>query len=181
MNLPNKLTIARVILAPLAFIFILFPIGGEVMARIIAAVLFVLISLTDMLDGKIARKYNLITNFGKFLDPLADKLLVCSAMICLVDLRLIPSWVVIIIIAREFIISGFRLVASDNGIVIAASYWGKFKTTFQMIMVIVLILNIKTTLFYYIGNILIVIATALTIISLIDYIIKNKNVLKEQK
>ena len=123
----------------------------------------------------------MVTNFGKFMDPLADKLLVCSAMICLVDLRLIPSWVVIIIIAREFIISGFRLVASDNGIVIAASYWGKFKTTFQMIMVIVLILNIKTTLFYYIGNILIVIATALTIISLIDYIIKNKNVLKEQK
>ena len=123
----------------------------------------------------------MVTNFGKFMDPLADKLLVCSAMICLVDLRLIPSWVVIIIIAREFIISGFRLVASDNGIVIAACYWGKFKTTFQMIMVIVLILNIKTTLFYYIGNILIVIATALTIISLIDYIIKNKNVLKEQK
>lgn len=180
MNLPNKLTIFRIILIPFFVFFLLAPCF-EGYGNYIAVAIFIVASLTDLLDGKIARKYNMVTNFGKFMDPLADKLLVCSAMICLVDLRLIPSWVVIIIIAREFIISGFRLVASDNGIVIAASYWGKFKTTFQMIMVIVLILNIKTTLFYYIGNILIVIATALTIISLIDYIIKNKNVLKEQK
>ena len=180
MNLPNKLTIFRIILIPFFVLFLLAPYF-EGYGNYIAVAIFIVASLTDLLDGKIARKYNMVTNFGKFMDPLADKLLVCSAMICLVDLRLIPSWVVIIIIAREFIISGFRLVASDNGIVIAASYWGKFKTTFQMIMVIVLILNIKTTLFYYIGNILIVIATALTIISLIDYIIKNKNVLKEQK
>ena len=180
MNLPNKLTIFRIILIPFFVFFLLAPYF-EGYCNYIAVAIFIVASLTDLLDGKIARKYNMVTNFGKFMDPLADKLLVCSAMICLVDLRLIPSWVVIIIIAREFIISGFRLVASDNGIVIAASYWGKFKTTFQMIMVIVLILNIKTTLFYYIGNILIVISTALTIISLIDYIIKNKNVLKEQK
>ena len=180
MNLPNKLTIFRIILIPFFVFFLLAPYF-EGYGNYIAVAIFIVASLTDLLDGKIARKYNMVTNFGKFMDPLADKLLVCSAMICLVDLRLIPSWVVIIIIAREFIISGFRLVASDNGIIIAASYWGKFKTTFQMIMVIVLILNIKTTLFYYIGNILIVIATALTIISLIDYIIKNKNVLKEQK
>lgn len=180
MNLPNKLTIFRIILIPFFVFFLLAPYF-EGYGNYIAVAIFIVASLTDLLDGKIARKYNMVTNFGKFMDPLADKLLVCSAMICLVDLRLIPSWVVIIIIAREFIISGFRLVASDNGIVIAASYWGKFKTTFQMIMVIVLILNIKTTLFYYIGNILIVIATTLTIISLIDYIIKNKNVLKEQK
>ena len=180
MNLPNKLTIFRIILIPFFVFFLLAPYF-EGYGNYIAVAIFIVASLTDLLDGKIARKYNMVTNFGKFMDPLADKLLVCSAMICLVDLRLLPSWVVIIIIAREFIISGFRLVASDNGIVIAASYWGKFKTTFQMIMVIVLILNIKTTLFYYIGNILIVIATALTIISLIDYIIKNKNVLKEQK
>ena len=180
MNLPNKLTIFRIILIPFFVFFLLAPYF-EGYGNYIAVAIFIVASLTDLLDGKIARKYNMVTNFGKFMDPLADKLLVCSAMICLVDLRLITSWVVIIIIAREFIISGFRLVASDNGIVIAASYWGKFKTTFQMIMVIVLILNIKTTLFYYIGNILIVIATALTIISLIDYIIKNKNVLKEQK
>ena len=180
MNLPNKLTIFRIILIPF-FVFFLIAPYFDGYGNYIAVAIFIVASLTDLLDGKIARKYNMVTNFGKFMDPLADKLLVCSAMICLVDLRLIPSWVVIIIIAREFIISGFRLVASDNGIVIAASYWGKFKTTFQMIMVIVLILNIKTTLFYYIGNILIVIATTLTIISLIDYIIKNKNVLKEQK
>ena len=99
-------------------------------------------SLTDLLDGKIARKYNLVTNFGKFMDPLADKLLVCSAMICLIQTGQLAAWIVVIIIAREFIISGFRLIASDNGVVIAASYWGKFKTTFQMLMVIVLILNV---------------------------------------
>ncbi|MEE1028752.1 MAG: CDP-diacylglycerol--glycerol-3-phosphate 3-phosphatidyltransferase, partial [Agathobacter sp.] len=133
------------------------------------------------LDGKIARKYNLVTNFGKFMDPLADKLLVCSAMICLTDLDLLPSWIVIIIIAREFIISGFRLIASDNGVVIAASYWGKFKTTFQMIMVIVLILNLPYAVFDIIATGLIYISLALTIISLIDYIVKNKSVLKEQK
>ena len=115
------------------------------------------------------------------MDPLADKLLVCSAMICLIDLDLLPSWIVIIIIAREFIISGFRLVASDNGVVIAASYWGKFKTTFQMIMVIVLILNLPYAVFDVIGTVLVYVSLALTIISLIDYIVKNKSVLKEQK
>ena len=125
----------------------------------------------------------LLTNFGKFMDPLADKLLVCSAMICLVDLKLIPVWVVLIIIAREFIISGFRLVASDNGIVIAASYWGKFKTTFQMLMVIVIIFNINLQLGWLniLGTILIYVALVLTVVSLIDYIAKNKDVLKDQK
>ena len=133
-----------------------------------------------MLDGKIARKYNLVTNFGKFMDPLADKLLVSSAMICLVEMGRLPAWIVIIIISREFIISGFRLIASDNGIVIAASYWGKFKTTFQMLMVIVLILNIQNTFFQVLGVILTYVALILTIVSLIDYIAKNKDVLKEQ-
>lgn len=180
MNLPNKLTIFRIILIPFFVFFLLAPYF-EGYGNYIAVAIFIVASLTDLLDGKIARKYNLVTNFGKFMDPLADKLLVCSAMICLIELDSIPSWVVIIIISREFIISGFRLVASDNGVVIAASYWGKFKTTFQMLMVIVLILNIKTPFFNYLGIILIVIATALTIISLIDYIIKNKDVLKEQK
>jgi CDP-diacylglycerol--glycerol-3-phosphate 3-phosphatidyltransferase len=141
----------------------------------------VIASITDFLDGKIARKYNLVTNFGKFMDPLADKLLVCSALICLIELSMIPAWVVIIIIAREFIISGFRLIASDNGVVIAASYWGKFKTTSQMIMVIVLLLNIPGPVFSVIGTVLIYLSLALTVISLIDYIIKNKDVLKEQK
>ena len=145
MNLPNKLTILRVILIPF-FVFFLISPFFDGYGNYIALAIFIIASLTDMADGKIARKYNLVTNFGKFMDPLADKLLVCSAMICLVDLKLIPVWVVLIIIAREFIISGFRLVASDNGIVIAASYWGKFKTTFQMLMVIVIIFNINLQL-----------------------------------
>ena len=180
MNLPNKLTILRVILIPF-FVFFLISPFFDGYGNYIALAIFIIASLTDMADGKIARKYNLVTNFGKFMDPLADKLLVCSAMICLVDLKLIPVWVVLIIIAREFIISGFRLVASDNGIVIAASYWGKFKTTFQMLMVIVLIIDIPNPVFDVIGTVLIYVALALTIISLIDYIVKNKDVLKDQK
>ena len=182
MNLPNKLTILRVILIPFFVVFMLFDITGAA-DKWIALVIFCVASLTDMLDGKIARKYNLVTNFGKFMDPLADKLLVCSAMICLVALKLMPVWVVLIIIAREFIISGFRLVASDNGIVIAASYWGKFKTTFQMPMVIVIIFNINLQLGWLniLGTILIYVALVLTVVSLIDYIAKNKDVLKDQK
>ena len=180
MNLPNKLTLFRVILLPFFVFFLLAPYF-EGYGNYIAVAIFIVASLTDMLDGKIARKYNLVTNFGKFMDPLADKLLVCSAMICLISTGQLAAWIVIIIIAREFIISGFRLIASDNGIVIAASYWGKFKTTFQMLMVIVLILNIPNQFFTVLGTILTYIALALTIISLIDYIAKNKDVLKEQK
>lgn len=180
MNLPNKLTILRVILIPFFVVFMLFDITGAA-DKWIALVIFCVASLTDMLDGKIARKYNLVTNFGKFMDPLADKLLVCSAMICLIEKGQLAAWIVIIIIAREFIISGFRLVAADNGIVIAASYWGKFKTVFQMLMVIVLILNIPNSFFAVLGTVLTYIALALTVVSLIDYIAKNKNVLKEQK
>ena len=146
----------------------------------IAVAIFIVASLTDLLDGKIARKYNLVTNFGKFMDPLADKLLVCSAMICLIQTGQLAAWIVVIIIAREFIISGFRLIASDNGVVIAASYWGKFKTTFQMLMVIVLILNIQMSFFQILGMILTYVALILTVVSLIDYIVKNKDVLKEQ-
>ena len=180
MNLPNKLTLFRVILIPFFVFFLLAPYF-EGYGNYIAVAIFIVASLTDMLDGKIARKYNLVTNFGKFMDPLADKLLVGSAMICLISTGQLAAWIVIIIIAREFIISGFRLIASDNGIVIAASYWGKFKTTFQMLMVIVLILNIPNQFFTVLGTILTYIALALTIISLIDYIAKNKDVLKEQK
>ena len=134
--------------------------------------LFIIASLTDMLDGKIARKYNLVTNFGKFMDPLADKLLVCSALICMIELRELPAWMVIIIISREFIISGFRLVASDNGVVIAASYWGKFKTTFQMIGVVLLIFNIPAL--STLTTIIVWIALALTVISLVDYIVEER-------
>lgn len=180
MNLPNKLTIFRVILIPFFVVFLLLDPENQ-MYRYIADAIFIVASLTDMLDGKIARKYNLVTNFGKFMDPLADKLLVCSAMICLIATGQLAAWIVIVIIAREFIISGFRLVASDNGIVIAASYWGKFKTVFQMAMTIVLILNIDHPIMLLLGQILTYIALALTLISLIDYVWKNKSVLKEQK
>ena len=142
----------------------------------IALVLFCVASLTDMLDGKIARARNLVTNFGKFMDPLADKLLVCSAMICMIPLGKLQAWFVIIIIAREFIISGFRLVAADNGIVIAASYWGKFKTVSQMFMIIVLIADLGGA-FDIVGTVLIWLSLILTVVSLIDYIAKNVQVL----
>lgn len=177
MNLPNKLTILRVIMIPF-FVLALMLQGGENQTyRYVAAVIFILASLTDLLDGKIARKYNLVTNFGKFMDPLADKLLVCSALICFIELSQIPAWIVIIIISREFIISGFRLVASDNGVVIAASYWGKFKTVSQMVLVILLIVNIPAL--KLVSDILIWVSLALTMISLFDYVIKNHRVLTE--
>ena len=179
MNLPNKLTILRVIMIPFFVAALLYDGGANQNMRYVAAALFIIASLTDMLDGKIGRKYNLVTNFGKFMDPLADKLLVCSALICMIELRELPAWMVIIIISREFIISGFRLVASDNGVVIAASYWGKFKTTFQMIGVVLLIFNIPAL--STLTTIIVWIALALTVISLVDYIVKNAGVLTEGK
>lgn len=180
MNLPNKLTIFRVILIPFFVFFLLAPYFPGY-GKYIAVAIFIVASLTDLADGKIARKYNLVTNFGKFMDPLADKLLVCSAMICLVETKKLAAWIVIIIIAREFIISGFRLVASDNGVVIAASYWGKFKTTFQMLMIIALILDFSNKYFQILSTVLVYVALILTVVSLVDYIVKNKDVLKEQK
>ena len=177
MNLPNKLTILRTLMIPVFLFFLLTDYAGDY-SKWIAVVVFILASLTDFLDGHIARKYNLVTNFGKFMDPLADKLLVCSAMIALVGMHRLSSIVAIIIIAREFIISGFRLIASDNGIVIAASYWGKFKTNFQMFMIIVLILNLGGV-FDMIGLVLTWIALILTVVSLIDYLVKNKQVILE--
>ncbi|WP_026523643.1 CDP-diacylglycerol--glycerol-3-phosphate 3-phosphatidyltransferase [Butyrivibrio sp. MB2005] len=174
MNLPNKLTVFRVLLIPFFVIFLLVPIFGEP-DKWIALTIFVIASLTDLADGKIARKYNLVTDFGKFMDPLADKLLVCSAMICLIELGRIPSWIVVVIIAREFIISGFRLIAVEKGRVIAASYWGKFKTTFQMIMVVLMIANIGQL--QVVTTIIMYIALVLTIVSLVDYLIKNKDVM----
>ncbi len=177
MNLPNKLTILRVLMIPFFVLFALVDlIPGY--SKYISVALFVTASLTDLLDGKIARKYNMVTNFGKFMDPLADKLLVCAALICLVSTDRLPAWIVIVIISREFIISGFRLVASDNGVVIAASYWGKFKTTFQMLMIIVLLLDFGGA-FDLLGQLLVWISLALTIISLVDYLIKNKHVILE--
>ena len=177
MNLPNKLTTLRVIMIPFFVFFLLWQNGENRTFRIIALALFIIASLTDLLDGKIARKYNLVTNFGKFMDPLADKLLVCSALICLIELNALPAWMVIIIISREFIISGVRLIASDNGVVIAASYWGKFKTTFQMVSVVLLILDIPALAF--VTTICVWIALLLTIVSLVDYIYKNHKILTE--
>ena len=177
MNLPNKLTTLRVIMIPFFVFFLLWQNGENYTFRMIALALFIIASLTDLLDGKIARKYNLVTNFGKFMDPLADKLLVCSALICLIELNALPAWIVIIIISREFIISGFRLIASDNGVVIAASYWGKFKTTFQMVSVVLLILDIPALAF--VTTICVWIALVLTIVSLVDYIYKNHKILTE--
>jgi len=175
MNLPNKLTMFRVVLIPFFVVLLLVDITPY--DNWIALAIFIVASLTDLLDGKIARKYNLVTNFGKFMDPLADKLLVCSALICLVEMERIAAWMVIVIIAREFIISGFRLVASDNGVVIAASYWGKFKTTFQMVMICLMIadleaLSIVTTIVTWA-------AVILTVVSLADYLLKNKGVMQE--
>ena len=177
MNLPNKLTILRVIMVTFFVLIMLTDIGGAA-NKWISLILFVVASLTDLLDGKIARKYNLVTNFGKFMDPLADKLLVCSAMICLIEMNKLDAWIVIVIISREFIISGFRLVASDSGVVIAASYWGKFKTVFQMAMIIVLIADLGG-FFDMLGTVLVWAALALTIISLLDYVFKNKQVLTQ--
>jgi len=190
MNLPNKLTIFRVILiVPFILLLlgshqqwpILVSLFGDAMylADYIALAIFIIASLTDLLDGHIARKYNLVTNFGKFMDPLADKLLVCAALIVLIEMGRIPAWIVVVIISREFIISGFRTVASDNGVVIAASYWGKFKTTFQMIMVCLMIANIEAIAI--VTNIVMWIALVLTVVSLVDYLWKNKDVMKDTK
>ena len=178
MNLPNKLTVLRILMVPFFVFFMLTDVGGAA-NKWIALALFCVASLTDLLDGKIARKYNLVTNFGKFMDPLADKLLVCSAMICMIETKKLGGMVCDRDhCKRIFLVSGFRLVASDNGIVIAASYWGKFKTVSQMAMIIVLIADLGGV-FDLIGTALIWISLALTVISLVDYIVKNKQVLTQ--
>ena len=164
MNLPNKLTILRVFMIPFFLIFLLLDFSGT-NGKYIALLLFVVASFTDFLDGYLARKYKLVTNFGKFMDPLADKLLVSAALISFVELGKLPSWIVITIISREFIISGFRLVAADSGVVIAASYWGKFKTVTQMIMIILLIIDFNNNIFLIIENVFIYLALILTIVS----------------
>lgn len=196
MNLPNKLTLSRVVMIPFFVVFLLLT-PKFTYFKWIALAIFIIASLTDLLDGKIARKYNLITNFGKFMDPLADKLLVCSALIGMSSLGVIPAWITIIIIAREFIISGFRLIAAEKGIVIAASMWGKWKTTFQMVMLCVQMvvmdwylakpyvsavgmeISVPYRVLIVIGNVTMYIALVLTVVSLIDYLVKNKDVLKD--
>lgn len=177
MNLPNKLTIARVIMIPFFLVFLMTDFFEA--ARYVALAIFIIASLTDMLDGKIARKYNLVTNFGKFMDPLADKLLVCSAMIAFTGMGIMPAWIVIIIIAREFIISGFRLIAAEKNVVIAAGMSGKIKTTVQMIMCCLLIARLPFNFMRYVEQVFIYAALVLTVYSLIAYLVQNKDVLKD--
>jgi CDP-diacylglycerol--glycerol-3-phosphate 3-phosphatidyltransferase len=172
MNLPNKLTLFRVIIIPFFVYFLMYT-----SLKYVALALFIIASLTDLLDGKIARKYNLVTNFGKFMDPLADKLLVCSALICFVEIGLLPSWMVIIIISREFIISGFRLLAVEQGIVIAANYLGKIKTTCQMIMILLLIAQLPFAVFDVLEQIFIWVSLIMTVVSLVSYLYENRKVL----
>ncbi len=193
MNLPNKLTMLRVIMIPFFAAFMLLSIRGGAIAdlraamppdfrlyRYLAFAVFCAASFTDFLDGQIARRQNLVTDFGKFMDPLADKLLVCSALILLTAEGSLSCVVVIVIIAREFIISGFRLVAADNGIVIAASWWGKFKTVSQMILCIVLILpGLPVMLGSTVVNLITAVALILTVVSLVDYMKKNIKVITD--
>lgn len=178
MNLPNKLTLLRVILIPVFLVALLSGVVGHPFNRYIAVVIFIAASITDFLDGYIARKYNMVSNFGKFMDPLADKLLVTAALISMVQLGDIAAWIVIVILSREFIITGFRTIAVERGIVIAASMWGKSKTTCQMIMIIVVLSGIFTGMLGFINTVLIYVSVILTIISGVDYIVKNVDVLK---
>lgn len=192
MNLPNKITISRIFLIPL-FIIVLtvnfdwgeINIGNTTLpiTQLVGSIIFIFASLTDWLDGYIARKYNLITNMGKFLDPLADKLLVSAAFIMLIELQIAPAWIIIIIISREFAITGFRLVASGEGVVLAASSMGKLKTVSQILAVILLMLN--NFPFSYtnlpIDIIMLYIALIFTVWSGLDYFIKNWNVMRDSK
>ena len=173
-NFPNKLTMFRVILIPVFIVVLMTGLIADPLNRYIGTLIFCVASFTDYLDGHIARKYNLVTNFGKFMDPLADKLLVSSALICMIEMGILPAWIVIIIISREFIITGFRLIAAEGGLVIAASWWGKIKTVTQMIMIILLLLGVQGI----IATILIFLATLFTVISGVDYIVKNISILR---
>ena len=190
MNLANKLTMIRIFLVPVFLVFITvkdIPYGS-----IIATIIFIIASLTDQIDGHIARSRNQITNFGKFMDPLADKLLVTAALVSLVELKLVAGWAVVVILAREFAVSGLRTLAASDGIVIAASWWGKIKTVTQMIAILLLLLkvNINTSVsaisfvsnnsflnsfFTYVPETIMYIAVLITIISGIDYFVKNKH------
>ncbi|MGI6020159.1 MAG: CDP-diacylglycerol--glycerol-3-phosphate 3-phosphatidyltransferase [Lachnospiraceae bacterium] len=176
MNLPNKLTLIRIV-AIIPFTIFMLVNGCEGFFKWASLVVFVAASLTDTLDGYIARRDKLVTDFGKFMDPLADKMIVCAAMICLVSIGRLPAWICIIIIARDFIISGFRLVAAESGKVIAANIWGKVKTTVQMIMIILLIIDFKVMFLHVITVICVYLALVLTVVSLVIYLYQNRSVL----
>lgn len=173
MNLPNKLTICRMIMVPVYLVLLYLGFNTA------ALVIFIAASLTDFADGKIARSRGLVTNFGKFMDPLADKLLTCSAMIAMVDLGRLEGWIVILIIARELTMSGFRAVAAERQIVIAANYWGKWKTVFQMTMIILLTLNLSGNFFTVLTEAVKIVAVILTVLSLTIYLWQNRAVLKK--
>lgn len=174
MNLPNKLTLSRVFMIPFFVVAMMTEFPNH---RIAAGILFVVASLTDLLDGYLARRDHLVTTFGKFVDPLADKLLVSAALICFVELGQMPAWMVIIIISREFIISGFRLIASDKGLVIAAGMSGKIKTVCQMVMSVLLIFHFPGTVFSVLEMVFIWASVIMTVESLVVYLYQNRQVL----
>jgi len=183
MNLPNKLSFMRVLLVPVLILFYYlqittqnFIIRPEIFQRFLAPI-FIVASFTDFLDGYIARKYNLVTVFGKFIDPLADKLLVMAALLLLTDKGIIPMWITLIILSREFIVTGIRLIAVGEGKVIAASKLGKYKTAFTMIALVILLLYPYASIFPEIGIYILYIGLVLTIVSGIDYFIKNKKII----
>jgi len=175
MNLANKLTMLRILMIPVFIAVLVYSKDRDIVYRYIALGIFVMASATDALDGYVARRYNMITDFGKLMDPLADKILVSSALIILIELGSINSWIVSIVIAREFIISGIRLIATEKNIIIAASPLGKLKTVSQMLSVILMLLSIKAI--SLITDLSIWLMCILSVISLLDYIIKNKKVL----
>ena len=202
MNLPNKITVLRILLVPVFMIVFYLPFNNM---NLVACLIFIIAAITDTLDGHIARSRNLVTNFGKFLDPLADKLLVAAALIALVGKDMIPSWFVTVIIAREFMVTGIRLLANGEGRVIAASIWGKIKTVTQVIAISLLLIDTyqvsinKSDMFmidklYYsvmtfsdyplvslisiLSTVMIIVSVIITILSGVDYLVKNKDVLK---
>ena len=192
MNLANKLTLLRIFLVPVFLIFFL--VEGIDYGTIVATIVFIVASITDQLDGHIARSRNQITTFGKFMDPLADKLLVTAVFVCLVQIGMIPAWAVIIILSREFAVSGLRSIAASNGLVIAASWWGKIKTVTQMLAILLFLLTVNimtignTNLlvnffpgFLVASNIVFYICVVITIISGLDYFIKNRKVITFDK
>ena len=170
MNLPNKLTLLRIIMIPVfvVLLYLDFPFNN-----LVALAVFILASITDTLDGYIARKYNLITDFGKFMDPIADKLLVTAAMLVFVDWHMMPAWVVIVVVAREFIVSALRLVAANNGRVIAAGWSGKVKTASTMVCICIMLLGLPQ----WVNAVCSAVILVTTAYSGIEYLVKNKDVL----
>lgn len=177
MNLPNKLTVLRILLVPVVVALLLAFDSDS--AAVTACVIYLVAAITDLFDGKIARKYNLVTNLGKFMDPLADKLLVCSTLICMAAVGRAPAWAVIIIVAREFAISGFRQIAAGRGVIIAADRSGKIKTTLQNIWCVGMLLPIEAPWWKALTMTAMILAVLLTVFSFADYLIKNKNILRD--